>query len=106
LAATYASIGAAAGPDLLIDAYDPQAYGGTGQRADWGAAAVVAQRVSHLLLAGGLTPDNVAAAVQAVRPWGVDVASGVEISPGRKDYAKVQAFIAAAKGAEPAARPS
>jgi phosphoribosylanthranilate isomerase len=106
LAATYASIGAAAGPDLLIDAYDPQAYGGTGQRADWGAAAVVAQRVSHLLLAGGLTPDNVAAAVQAVRPWGVDVASGVEISPGRKDYAKVQAFIAAAKGAKPAVRPS
>lgn len=98
LAETYAAIGASAGPDLLIDAYDPHAYGGTGQRADWIAAATVAQRVPHLLLAGGLTPDNVAAAVQTVRPWGVDVASGVEASPGRKDHAKVRAFLSAAKG--------
>lgn len=98
LAKAYAAIGASAGPAMLIDAYDPHAYGGTGQRSDWTAAAAVAQRVSHLLLAGGLTPDNVAAAVQAVRPWGVDVASGVEASPGRKDHAKVRAFIAAARG--------
>lgn len=104
--ATFAAIGADAGPAMLIDAYDPHAYGGTGQRADWGAAAVVAQRVSHLLLAGGLTPDNVAAAVQVVRPWGVDVASGVEARPGRKDHAKVRAFIAAAKIATSIPRPS
>lgn len=96
LAQEYASSGA--GPDLLIDAYDAHAYGGTGQRADWAAAAIVAQRVPHLLLAGGLTPEHVAAAVQAVRPWGVDVASGVEQAPGRKDHAKVRAFITAAKG--------
>ena len=88
-----------AGPDLLIDAYAPHAYGGTGQRADWMAAAAVAQRVPHLLLAGGLTPENVVAAVEAVKPWGVDVASGVEASPGRKDHAKVRAFIASVKGA-------
>lgn len=98
LAHAYATLGVNAGPDLLIDAYDAYAYGGTGQRADWGAAAVVAQRVPHLLLAGGLTPENVAAAVNAVKPWGVDVASGVEQSPGRKDHAKVRAFITAAKG--------
>ena len=96
LAEAYAALGA--GPDLLIDAYAPHAYGGTGQRADWTAAAAVAQRVPHLLLAGGLTPENVAAAVEAVKPWGVDVASGVEASPGRKDHAKVRAFVAAAKG--------
>jgi len=96
LAEAYAALGA--GPDLLIDAYDPHAYGGTGQRADWTAAAAVAQRIPHLLLAGGLTPENVAAAVAAVKPWGVDVASGVEQMPGRKDHAKVQAFVAAAKG--------
>jgi phosphoribosylanthranilate isomerase len=97
LASEYASLGA--GPDLLIDAYAPHAYGGTGQRADWSAAAAVARRVPHLLLAGGLAPENVAAAVQAVQPWGVDVASGVEQAPGRKDHARVRAFVAAAKGA-------
>ena len=103
LAEAYAALGA--GPDLLIDAYDPHAYGGTGQRADWTAAAAVAQRVPHMLLAGGLTPENVAAAVAAVSPWGVDVASGVEQAPGRKDHAKVRAFIAAAKGEWPGPRP-
>lgn len=96
LAREYASSGA--GPDLLIDAYDAHAYGGTGQRADWTAAATVAQHVPHLLLAGGLTPENVAAAVATVKPWGVDVASGVELAPGRKDHARVRAFVAAAKG--------
>jgi len=104
LAEAYAMLGA--GPDLLIDAHDPHAYGGTGQRADWMAAAAVARRIPHLLLAGGLTPENVAAAVAAVKPWGVDVASGVEQRPGRKDHAKVRAFIAAAKGELPAPRPS
>lgn len=84
-------------PHLLIDAYHPSAYGGTGHRANWDAAAELCRRVPRLLLAGGLTPDNVAAAVAAVAPWGVDVASGVEAAPGRKDHAKVAAFTAAAK---------
>lgn len=99
LAEEYAPIGASAGPDLLIDAHNPAAYGGTGQRADWGAAAAVARRVERLLLAGGLTPDNVAEAVRVVKPWGVDVASGVELTPGRKDHDKVRAFVAAAQSA-------
>jgi phosphoribosylanthranilate isomerase len=96
----FAPLGAAAGPQLLVDAYTPNAYGGAGQVADWSLAEAVAQRVDRLLLAGGLTPENVAEAVRQVKPWGVDVASGVEQAPGRKDHAKVQAFIAAAKGAD------
>ena len=86
-----------AGPRLLIDAYDPQAYGGTGQRADWQAAAAVARRHAGLLLAGGLTPDNVADAVRTVQPWGVDVSSGIEERPGRKDHRKLRALIEAAR---------
>jgi phosphoribosylanthranilate isomerase len=99
LAHAFAALGADVGPALLVDAYAPHAYGGTGQRADWTAAAAVARRVPRLLLAGGLAPENVAAAVRAVQPWGVDVASGVEQAPGRKDHARVRAFVAAAKGA-------
>ncbi len=87
------------GPRLLIDAYDPDAFGGTGQRTDWELAARLALQTRHLLLAGGLSPANVAEAVRAVRPWGVDVSSGVEAAPGRKDQDKVRAFIAAAKAA-------
>ncbi|MCS7040749.1 MAG: phosphoribosylanthranilate isomerase, partial [Caldilineales bacterium] len=66
-------------------------------RADWEAAAALATRY-RLLLAGGLTPANVAEAVARVRPWGVDVSSGVETAPGRKDHAALAAFVAAAKG--------
>ncbi len=95
----YGTLGVTAGPQLLIDAYDPRAYGGTGHKADWDAAAAVAQRFDRMLLAGGLTSENVAAAISAVQPWGVDVASGVERAPGRKDHAAVRRFIAAAKGA-------
>jgi phosphoribosylanthranilate isomerase len=84
-------------PDLLLDAAHPTLYGGSGQPADLALAARLAQRY-RLLLAGGLTPDNVAAAIRAVRPWGVDVASGVEAAPGKKDPAKVRAFIQAALG--------
>jgi phosphoribosylanthranilate isomerase len=87
------------GPRLLIDTYDPSAYGGTGSRGDWELAAKLAKQTSHLLLAGGLTPENVADAVRAVRPWGVDVASGVESSPGRKDQTRVADFIRKAKAA-------
>ncbi len=85
-------------PDLLLDAHHATLYGGSGLRADEALAARLARRC-RLLLAGGLTPDNVAEAVRAVRPWGVDVSSGVEAAPGRKDHAKVRAFVAAAKAA-------
>ncbi len=93
--ASYARVGPAA-PAFLIDAVSPAYYGGTGQTADWAAARQVSARYP-IFLAGGLTPGNVASAVARVRPWGVDVASGVERAPGRKDHAKVRAFIAAAK---------
>ena len=79
-------------PQLLLDADHATLYGGTGQRADQGLAATLA-RQHRLLLAGGLTPDNVAAAIAAVQPWGVDVASGVEAEPGIKDPARVTRFI-------------
>ncbi len=93
----YAELGLAEGPQLLLDAYDPQAYGGTGRKADWDVAQELARRY-RLLLAGGLTPANVARAVATVAPWGVDVSSGVELAPGRKDHAAVRAFVARAKG--------
>lgn len=93
----FAPFGIVSGPALMIDAYDPHAYGGTGQQADWHAAAAVARQHPGLLLAGGLTPDNVAAAIQTVQPWGVDVSSGVEAAPGRKDHARVRAFVEAVR---------
>jgi len=99
----YVDLGPADGPQLLVDAYDPNEYGGTGKRADWQAAAQLARTCPRLVLAGGLTPHNVAAAVNAVQPWAVDVSSGVESAPGRKDAAKVRAFIAAAKTPSPQA---
>jgi len=87
---------------LLLDAYSPGALGGTGTACDWEVAARVA-REHPILLAGGLTPDNVAAAIAAVRPLGVDVSSGVE-TDGRKDPAKIAAFVARAKEAAAPAR--
>ena len=81
---------------VLIDAFSDQAYGGTGQTVDWTLAAEVARTVP-MLLAGGLTPSNVAEAVRSVRPYGVDVSSGVEMSPGKKDREKVHAFIDAVR---------
>jgi phosphoribosylanthranilate isomerase len=83
---------------LLFDAHAAGQFGGTGQTADWDSAAQLATQC-RLLLAGGLTPENVSAAVTRVRPWGVDVASGVESSPGVKDRLKVQSFIERAKNA-------
>ena len=83
-------------PAFLMDASVKDAYGGTGQTADWSAATELAKQYP-LLLAGGLTPENVADAVQQVRPWGVDVASGVESSPGVKDRLKMREFVRAAK---------
>lgn len=81
---------------LLLDAWVAGAYGGTGERFNWDLAADIA-RSRPVILAGGLTPDNVAAAVNAVQPYGVDVSSGVESAPGRKDPVKVAAFIRHAK---------
>jgi phosphoribosylanthranilate isomerase len=81
---------------VLIDAFSDHAYGGTGHRVDWTLAAEAARAVP-ILLAGGLTPLNVAEAVRVVRPYGVDVSSGVEQSPGKKDPEKVKAFIQAAR---------
>jgi phosphoribosylanthranilate isomerase len=81
----------------LLDAYVPGQMGGTGQRFDWRLARQAADH-RQVLLAGGLTPENVADAVRTARPWGVDVSSGVEASPGRKDHGKIRRFIAAAKG--------
>lgn len=81
---------------FLLDAYSANAYGGTGERFDWDLA-VTAKRHGPLVLAGGLTPDNVAAAVAQVKPYAVDVSSGVEATPGKKDPEKVRRFIAEAK---------
>lgn len=88
------------GPGLLIDAYSPHAYGGTGHRTDDQLATPVVGQYARTLLAGGLNPHNVAQAVSAVRPWGVDVSSGVESAPGKKDPAKVAAFIQAARAGD------
>lgn len=81
-------------PALLVDASVKDAYGGTGLTADWSAAAELAKNYP-ILLAGGLTAENVAEAVRQVRPWGVDVASGVESSPGSKDASRMKAFVKA-----------
>ena len=79
----------------LLDTSQAGLYGGTGKTWDW---KLVANRRSKipLILSGGLTAENVAEGIEAVRPWGVDVASGVEASPGVKDLAKLEAFFAAA----------
>ena len=79
---------------LLFDVHDPIKRGGTGRAVDWTAAATVA-RERRIVLAGGLTPDNVADAVAAVQPFGIDVSSGVELSPGIKDERRIAALFAA-----------
>lgn len=90
-------------PSLLLDAYHPALYGGTGAQASLEIALAVRARVPRLLLAGGLTPDNVGERVRAIQPWGVDVASGVEgDTPGVKDPARVRAFISAVREEQPA----
>jgi phosphoribosylanthranilate isomerase len=85
------------GARLLVDAFQPGHYGGTGALGDWRVAARVARRWP-ILLAGGLRPENVAAAIATVRPWGVDVSSGVE-RDGRKDPATIVSFIERARAA-------
>ena len=88
-------------PFLLLDAAVPGTYGGSGHTIDWNLASgfVKTHSEKRVILAGGLTPENVAEAVQAVRPHAVDVASGVESSPGVKDPEKVRSLITAAMSA-------
>lgn len=83
----------------LLDAYSSGALGGTGERFDWDLAIEAQKFGKPIFLAGGLTPENVADAVRRVQPFGVDVSSGVESAPGKKDAAKMRAFITAAKSA-------
>jgi phosphoribosylanthranilate isomerase len=86
---------------VLIDACASGAFGGTGQTADWQAMRDYRVHLAGqpLVLAGGLTPSNVATAIATVRPWAVDVASGVEERPGKKSAELVRAFVAAARAA-------
>ncbi len=81
---------------LVVDSATSQRRGGTGIVGDWSLAAQLARR-RRTVLAGGLNPDNIVAAVEAVRPFAVDVASGVESNPGIKDHEKIRAFCAALK---------
>lgn len=83
----------------LLDAFTPGQLGGTGERFNWELAVEANKLGRPIFLAGGLTPDNVGDAVRQVQPFGVDVSSGVEAAPGKKDAAKVRAFVAAAKAA-------
>ena len=86
-------------PSLLIDTFHPTLRGGTGETGDWSLSAKLAHDIPGLMLAGGLNANNVAEAVRMVRPYAVDVASGVESSPGKKDHDLVRAFVLNAKTA-------
>jgi phosphoribosylanthranilate isomerase len=83
----------------LLDAHVKGKFGGTGRTFDWQLAAQAARMGTPVFLAGGLTSENIGEAIQTVRPYGVDVSGGVESAPGRKDPAKVRAFVAAARRA-------
>lgn len=87
---------------VVLDAHAVGAYGGTGRRVDLELARALVERARKpVVLAGGLTPDNVAEAIRAVRPWSVDVSSGIESAPGVKDPGAMRAFIATAREALP-----
>ncbi|HLK39721.1 MAG TPA: phosphoribosylanthranilate isomerase [Polyangiaceae bacterium] len=90
--------GATPGEYVLADAKVDGSLGGTGRTFDWALVVGLARR-RRLVLAGGLTPENVGRAVAQVGPWGVDVASGVESAPGVKDVSKVRAFVGAVRAA-------
>ena len=96
----YSDAGASA---LVIDARETNEsgviYGGTGQTADWNAARSLVDDGFRVILAGGLTPENVARAIETVKPWGVDVVSGVEARKGVKDTAKIEVFARAVRDA-------
>jgi phosphoribosylanthranilate isomerase len=88
-------------PEFLIDANAKGSYGGTGKLADWGLASLLVN-THAIFLAGGLKPENVGQAIRQVHPWGVDVASGVELSPGKKDADRIQDFVLAVHNADAA----
>ncbi len=89
---------------ILLDGYDRKARGGTGKTFDWEIARR-AKRHGRIFLAGGLTPENVGEAIRTARPYGVDVCSGVESRPGKKDPAKLQKFMSAVEGAPQGLKP-
>lgn len=93
------SMGGFGADAILLDTYSAGDFGGIGEAFDWNIARDARQSVSRMFLAGGLNPENVADAIQTVRPYAVDVASGVESSPGIKDPKKLEAFIKNAKNA-------
>lgn len=82
---------------FMLDTYDPKLRGGTGQTADWSLAREAGQRLPRVFLAGGLSPENVARAINTVRPYAVDACSLLEISPGTKDHARMREFVAAVR---------
>jgi len=88
---------------MLLDVHDPRRRGGTGRTIDWTVAAALAAR-RRTMLSGGLTPDNVAEAVARVRPFGIDISSGVERSPGVKDHARIRALFEVVHDIDHAAR--
>ena len=86
---------------VLVDSGNSERPGGTGEKFDWQEMAVLARGIGlRLVVAGGLTPENVAEAIGILRPWGVDVASGVEMRPGKKDPEKVREFVRAVREAD------
>ncbi|MFN2508068.1 MAG: N-(5'-phosphoribosyl)anthranilate isomerase [Chthoniobacterales bacterium] len=85
---------------ILLDTWDSNTRGGTGETFPWSIAAEIRPRLNRLILAGGLTPENVGEAIRIVRPFGVDVCSGVEDSPGHKDAEKIRAFVEKVREAE------
>ncbi|MBI3781982.1 MAG: phosphoribosylanthranilate isomerase [Deltaproteobacteria bacterium] len=88
---------------LILDTFDPQTgrHGATGKTHDWTISRKIVEGVpAKVILAGGLTPENVGAAIRTVRPWGVDVHTGVEDADGRRDVGRMQAFVAAVRGTQ------
>jgi phosphoribosylanthranilate isomerase len=85
---------------IMIDAFDEKLRGGTGRVADWSIARDVARTVPRLFLAGGLSPENVADAIAAVDPFGVDVCSAVEAAPGRKSAQRMSQFVDAVRSSK------
>ena len=96
---TLAQLEAYPSAGYLLDAYVKDALGGTGATFNWDLAVRAQEFGKPIFLAGGLTPENVVEAVRKVQPFGVDVSSGVESEPGRKDAEQMRSFVAAAKGA-------
>jgi phosphoribosylanthranilate isomerase len=82
---------------IMLDAFHDELRGGTGRVVDWDAAQITRDLVSRLFLSGGLSPENVAAAIAHVRPYAVDACSSLESSPGRKDASRMKAFVRAVR---------